>query len=143
MINTREEVKIAVKDEAISKIMALEAALLALPQVDIPLKHTFCGGMYARAAFMKKGETVTGAFHKQANLNIMVSGDITVVTDEGGARLTGFNIVPSKAGVKRAAHVHEDTIWITILRTDLTDVAEVERLLVTTDYAEILKLEGN
>lgn len=129
-------------EAARSKIFAFENLLLQMPQEDVPVTHTFCDGMYARAAFFKKGIALTGSIHRQANLNIMVSGDVTVATEEGETRLTGFNIMASAPGTKRAGYVHEDTIWVTILRTDETDVPTIERTLVTNDAAEIPKLKG-
>jgi hypothetical protein len=129
--------------ESRTKMIALEEALLKMPQMQIPVGNTFCGGMYARTAFIPKGTTMTGAIHKQDNLNIMVSGEITVVTEEGENRFTGFNMIVSKVGTKRAAYAHEDTIWITILKTEETDVENIERTLVTNDYAGLPELEGN
>lgn len=124
-------------------LMAFEQILLSMPQEDIPVTHTFCDGMYARAAFIKAGTTMSGYIHMQPNLQIMVSGDVTVVTEDGEDRLTGFNMIAGRAGIKRAGHAHADTIWVTILRTELTDVAEIEHTLVTNDYSALLQLEGN
>jgi len=123
-------------------LMAFEQALLSMPQADIPVTHTFCDGMYARAAFIQAGTAMSGYIHLQDNLQIMVSGDVTVVTEDVEQRLTGFNIMAGRAGIKRAGYAHADTIWVTILRTDLTDVGEIERSLVTNDYAELAKLKG-
>lgn len=125
------------------RIFNFEKLLLNMPQESVPVTHTFCDGMYARAAFFKKGIAITGSIHRQHNLNIMVSGDVTVATEDGERRLTGFNIMASGPGTKRAGYVHEDTIWVTILRTDETDVSAIERTLVTNDASEIPKLKGN
>ena len=43
----------------------------------------------------------------------MVSGDVTVTSDEGKKRLQGFNIFQGKRGKKRAGYAHEDTRWLT------------------------------
>jgi len=123
-------------------IFALERIMLEKPQVDVPVKHFFWNGMYFRAAFIAKGLEVTGAIHRQDNLNIMTCGEILVVTEEGANHFTGFNFIPSGVGSKRAAKVLEDTIWITILKTDLTDHEEIEKMLVTNDEAELLKIKG-
>ena len=124
-------------------IFALERLMLNMPNIEIPVKNFCWNGMYFRAAFIQKGATVTGAIHRQDNLNIMASGDITVVTEDGENHFTGFNFIPALAGSKRAAQANEDTIWITILKTDLTDHEEIERLLVTNDEAELLKIKGD
>lgn len=125
-----------------AELMALEKVMLSMPQAHIPVTHTICDGMYARAAFIKGGTTMSGYIHLQPNLQIMVSGDVTVITEDGEERLRGFNIMSGRAGIKRAGHAHEDTIWVTVIRTELTDVAEIERTLVTNDYSKLLELKG-
>lgn len=122
--------------------MDLESVMRNLPQEEIPVTHTICDGMYARAAFIKAGTTMSGYIHLQDNLQIMVSGDVTVITEDDEKRLIGFNIMAGNAGIKRAGHAHSDTIWVTILRTNLTDIAEIERTLVTNDYSKLLELKG-
>lgn len=132
------EVQLNMREE----LMALEKVMLSMPQAHIPVTHTFCDGMYARAAFIEAGTRMTGFIHMQPNLQIMVSGDVTVITEDGEERLKGFNIMSGRAGIKRAGKAHEDTIWVTILRTELTDVTEIERTLVTNDYSRLLELKG-
>lgn len=118
--------------------MALEKIMLDLPQVEIPLKHVFCDGMYARVAFIKKGTLMTGAIHRQASLQIMVSGKVSVATDREAAReLSGFHIMVSPPGTKRAGVALEDTVWATILRTDETDPERIVAQLTTNDYAHL------
>ena len=123
--------------------MALEKIMLDLPQVDIPITHHFCDGMYARAAYIKKGTAMTGAIHRQATLQIMVSGHVSVATDRDAAReLQGFHIMVSPPGTKRAGVALEDTIWVTIIKTDQTDPEQIVAQLTTNDYAELEKLEA-
>lgn len=125
------------------QIMALEKAMLQMPQVEIPVTHTFADGMYARTAFIKKGTAMTGAIHKQETLQIMVSGRVSVATDREPAReLEGFNIMVSPPGTKRAGVALEDTIWVTIIKTDETDPERIVAQLTTNDYAEFEKLEN-
>lgn len=122
--------------------MALEKIMLDLPQVDIPITHHFCDGMYARVAFIKKGTLMTGAIHRQASLQIMVSGKVSVATDRDAAQeLSGFHIMVSPPGTKRAGVALEDTIWVTILKTDETDPEQIVAKLTTNDYAELEELE--
>jgi hypothetical protein len=112
-----------------SKIMALEKAMLDQPQVEIPVEHTFHGGMCARTIRIPKGTILTGAIHTQEQMNI-VDGDISILTEDGQIhRFTGHHVVPSPAGTKRVGVAHEDTSWTTILRTDAKTVEEVEALV--------------
>lgn len=117
----------------INKVGTLESIMQDLPQADIPTTHDFMGGMYARTIYLKKGMLLTGAIHLTDHLNI-VTGDITIAGESGQKRYTGTHIVPSKAGTKRVGLVHEDTTWTTILKTNLTEVNEIESTLVTTEF---------
>ena len=100
-------------------------------QVEIPVKHHFFAGMYAREIVIPAGTLLTGKIHKYEHYDIMISGDISVSTDEGVTRLTGFNLMTGGPGKKRAGFAHEDTHWLTFNKTDVTD----ERLI--TDHITV------
>lgn len=107
------------------KVRALEAALMALPQVDLQTSMVVFGGLCARTIFIPAGVTLTGALTNLDNICV-VQGDITVTTDEGPRRLTGFNVLPANKGAKRAGVAHADTWWTCLWRTDLTDAQAIE-----------------
>lgn len=117
-------------------VSALEQHLLDLPQVDVGTTHLVHGGMYARTILIPAGTLLTGALTNQDNVCV-VHGDITVTTDEGVQRLTGFHVLPARAGAKRAGVAHADTWWTTLWTTDLTDITEIETVL--TDEADLLQ----
>ena len=56
---------------------------------------------------------LTGAEHLAEHLNIC-HGDITVWTEAGMRRLTGYHVIPSQPGAKRVGWAHADTHWTTI-----------------------------
>ena len=129
-----------------------EAFLLTLPQLDIQTQHIVHGRVSVRTIFIPAGGHITGAQTNLANVCI-VSGDITVTTDEGPQRLTGFHILPANPGAKRYGVAHADTWWTTVHHTDLTDITAIEdemtdesALLQTRregiTYAEPEKVEG-
>lgn len=95
------------------------------------------GGMFAKTGLIKKGTPLVGKIHLKEHINIMSYGDITVVTEEGVRRLTGFNIMACKAGSRRFGLAWEDTLWTTILQTDETDLAKVEEMFFAKDHAEL------
>lgn len=111
------------------RVSQLEAMVLTAPQVDLQTQHKLSGGMYARTIFIPAGTVLTGATHKRDHINVMV-GDITVSTDEGMRRLIGFNVLETKAGMKRCGFAHADTQWTTISRTDLVVIEDIEDELV-------------
>lgn len=107
----------------------LEQQVLALPQVDLRTEHVLSGGVYARTIYIPAGTVLTGATHKKDHVNV-VYGDITVTTDEGPRRITGYHVIPTKAGSKRAGYAHAATVWTTICETKLTDIEAIEDELV-------------
>lgn len=112
-----------------ASVDALEREVLALPQVDLRTTHVLSGGVYARTIYIPAGTVLTGATHKKDHVNV-VCGDISVTTDEGVKRITGYHVIPTKAGSKRAGVAHADTVWTTICETELTDVEAIEDELV-------------
>lgn len=107
------------------RVRALEDEMLKLPQVDLSTAHVVHAGMCVRTIFIPAGTALTGALTNIDNLCI-VSGDISVTTDEGVKRLQGFNVIPAAAGFKRAGFAHADTWWSTVWKTEKTDILEIE-----------------
>lgn len=123
--------------EVRQKIEALRLEMIPLPQLEIDMIHCFGGGMYARSGHLKKGTVLIGKIHLKEHINIMSSGDITVVTEEGDKRLTGFNILSCKAGTRRLGVVHDDTVWTTIIQTEETDIKKIEEMFFAKNHNEL------
>lgn len=124
-----------------ASIQRLEATMREMPDrlqdEDLPLKHTFAPGAYAREIFIPKGALVVGKIHRHAHLNILVEGRVALATEEGMREIEGPLTMVSAAGTKRALLALEDAIWITIHLTDKTDLAEIEDEIIAKDYAEL------
>jgi hypothetical protein len=106
-------------------VRALESALLQMPQVDLQTSHVVHGGLCARTILIPAGTVLTGALTAKDNVCV-ICGDITVTTDAGPQRLTGFHVIPANAGAKRVGIAHADTWWTTLHRTELTDIKAIE-----------------
>ncbi len=119
-----------------SNIQSLEQQLLSMPQADMPLRHFFAKGLYARELTIPKNCCLTGAIHKHQHINIIVKGDITVATEQGLRRIQAPAVLISEPGTKRAGFAHEDTVWITVHATDATEVESAEAELVTNDFQD-------
>lgn len=128
-------------------IMGLQSAILALPaegapvvQVaseTCPVRHHFAPGSYGREMFLPKGLVVVGKIHKHAHVNVISQGRVRVFTEqEGILELKAPLTFVSSPGTKRVVEVLEDTVWTTIHVTDSTDLAEIEREVITTDFME-------
>lgn len=108
----------------LERIEGLEAHMLTLPQVEIPVVENFVNGMYTREIVIPAGTLLTGRVWKQDYVDIMLGGDILVATPSGTRRLTGPNICDGQAGRKRAGFAFADTRWITVQRIDEAGLEE-------------------
>jgi hypothetical protein len=84
------------------QVYQLEAELLKLPQIDLPIDHAFCAGMYARTMHIPAGTILTGAIHREESFFLVRKGDLIVSTDDGPKRLGAGDMSISKIGTKRA-----------------------------------------
>jgi hypothetical protein len=123
-------------------ILSMEESLKSLPQIKMEAKHYIAGGMYARELFMPKGSAVTGKIHIKEHL-VILCGDVSVATNDGVTRYTGYCTFVGSPGSKRALFMHEDTVWTAIHATDKLTVEECEETLVTNSYEEFLKIAGD
>lgn len=83
-------------------IYALEAEILRHEQVDMPVTHDFCEGLYARTMFIPAGTVLTGAIHKEESFFLLRTGILLVTTDDGPKRLLPGHMSVSRKGTKRA-----------------------------------------
>jgi len=81
--------------------------------------------MYARHATIPANTVLTGALTSCDNVCV-VNGDITVTTDDGTRRITGFAVLPARAGYKRMGIAHAETEWVMVMATDAKTVADAE-----------------
>lgn len=124
------------------KVAVIETEMLKREQLDLPVKHYFSQGVYARELFIPKGTTLTGKIHKYQQLNIMSKGDMSVLTEDGVVRVQAPFTIVSPPGTKRIAYAHEDTVWTTIHGTEETDLEKIEAQFIAqseTDYAAFLE----
>lgn len=120
------------------KVNALEDIMRAMPQVDLPVKHHFSQGVYGRELLIPKGVTLTGKIHKYSQLNVLVSGELSVLTEDGIKRVKPPFIVVSPPGTKRIAYAHEDSIWLTVHGTEETDLEKIEDKFIAQSEQEYL-----
>jgi len=84
-------------------IYRLEAKLLTLPQVNIPVEHAFCNGIYARTVHIPAYTVLTGAVHKDESFFVVRKGYLIVTTDDGSAIQVGPGFMcVTRANTKRA-----------------------------------------
>jgi quercetin dioxygenase-like cupin family protein len=129
--------------DMIEKLFAIEAVLLQMPQIEVPLRHCFGNKVYVREMTAPKGSILIGKLHKFKQVNIVVRGDISVLTEDGWKRMKSGDMFESPAGVKRALVTHEETVWTTICGTEETDIDKAENELTIGSYQEFLQYKGD
>lgn len=105
----------------------------------LPLKHTFGDGIYVRDLFIPKGTLVVGKIHRKPTLNFLLSGEITVLTEDGVKRLKAPMYFIAPAGSKKVGYTHEDTVWINVHATKETDLEKIEEEVIAKSYEDLDK----
>ena len=75
-----------------------------------PLKHKFADGMYVREITVPAGHLVITKIHKFSHPCFIMSGDCSVLTEEGPKRVKAPYYMITPSGTKRIVYVHEDTV---------------------------------
>lgn len=103
-----------------------------------PVQHHFAPGAYGREMTLPAGLVVVGKIHKHAHINVISNGRVQVFTEQDGVlELAAPCTFVSSPGTKRVIHVLEETVWTTVHVTDKTDLAEIEREVIATDFSEV------
>lgn len=103
----------AAKVPTLENIRALERAMLEREdQVELPVTHHFCKGMYARWLEIPKGSAIVGKMHAQENFFLLLKGEMTVWTTNGMRRVKAPFMCVTKPGDKRVGYAHEDSVTI-------------------------------
>lgn len=110
-----------------------------MPQVELPVRHFFSPGVYARELTIFAGHVLTGAVHKFEQLNILSSGTMRLLTDDGFRDVSAPFTVVSPPGTKRIALAITDCVWTTILATTEKDIPSIEKAFVCKTEEEYLE----
>lgn len=108
-------------------VYRLEAELLKLPQVDMPVEHSFCSGLYARTMHIPAGTVLTGAVHRHDCFFVLREGVLAVTTDHGVTTLQPGQMLHSPAGTKRAGVALADCV-VTTFHANPTDEQDPQAL---------------
>ena len=103
-----------------------------------PIKHSFADGVYVRQMDMKQGSAVVGAIHKHLHVWFLLTGDITVATENTTEDYIAPCYVVSTPGVKRVILANEDSIFVNIHKnpSNTKDIDRLEKEIVALNYKE-------
>lgn len=115
------------------QIERLQAEMVKMPQAELFTEHFFSPGMYLRRVYRQAGTLIVGKVHKHPHFFLCAKGEIIAWTENGMKRLKPGDVVECLPGTKRVTLAVEDSIGVTIHKTDKTDIAEIEDELVEPD----------
>ena len=103
-----------------------------------PLKHTFADGIYVRQMKMKQDSVVVGAIHNHLHVWFLLTGHITVTTEDSTEDYIAPCYVVSTPGVKRVIYANEESIFVNIHKnpSNIKDLDELEAEIVSKNYEE-------
>lgn len=119
-----------------NEMLALEQAILACPQVEMLVEHFQINGVYARSLFIPAGVVLTGKIHNTESIGILAKGMLRIFDGENYSEIHEGHIAIAKAGTKRIGYAVTDCVFITVHRTDKTDLAEIEDELTSMTFEE-------
>lgn len=131
-----------------SDIFVAEAMMKAHGDpVEIPLKEYFANkgtkrGVYAREVIIPADTLAVGEIHKYEQINFLLRGEISVLTDTGVKHLVGPTVIVSPAGTKRVVYARTECVWVTVHATehDNTDAIAAEVIAKSEDeYLEFVR----
>lgn len=103
-----------------------------------PLKHTFADGIYVRQMNMDAGSIVVGAIHKHLHVWFLLTGNISVITEDSSEDYIAPCYVVATPGTKRVIKANEDSIFVNIHKnpSNTQDIKQLEKNIVAQDFKE-------
>jgi len=118
------------------EILRIEQEILKMPQVTLPVEHYQIDGVYARSMFIPAGTILTGKIHNFESIAILAKGRIRITNGIDSYIISEGHIMVDKPGVKRLGYAETDVIFITVHRTDNTEIEAIEKELVSASFEE-------
>lgn len=111
-----------------AEILAIKDRLLLAEglQIAMAVEHELVDGMYVRRLLIPAKTLLVGKIHRKDCINVVESGDISVMTEFGSRRLKPGWMGTSRSGICKLGYAHEDTVFVNIFRTDRTSIDEIE-----------------
>lgn len=118
------------------KVDRLEAAMHDYPAIDIPVRHYFADGLYAREITIPPDVLAVGKIHRTQHINVLSRGDVTMVTADGTMRVSAPYTWVVEPGKKAAAYAHTETVWTSfcVNPSNERDLDTLEAILISPIY---------
>lgn len=121
--------------------MEAEAAAGTIALSDLstvfPLRHFFVPGVYSREMTLPAGHWIIGKIHKHAHMNVISTGRVVVITEEGVRVFQAPYVFRSEPFTKRVVLVIDTTVWTTHHITNETDLSLIEAELILPNFTSL------
>ena len=103
-----------------------------------PIKHTFADCIYIRQMDMVKNSVVVGAIHKHLHVWFLLTGHVTIATENTTEDYIAPCYIVSTPGVKRVILANEDSIFVNVHKnpSNTQDIDKLEKEIVALNYEE-------
>ena len=78
--------------------------------IEIPVRHYFAKGLYAREITIPPDVIAVGKIHKTQHINVLSKGEVTMLTNEGPLRVAAPYTWIVEPGKKAAAYAQNTTM---------------------------------
>lgn len=102
-----------------------------------PTKHSFANGCYVREIFNPKGILLVTKIHKISHPFFLLSGEMSIMTEDGEKRIKAPHYGITPAGTKRIIFTHSDCVFVTVHVTKETDLDKIEDEIIAKSYDKI------
>tara|TARA_R110000772_G_C13038448_1_gene412638 strand:- start:48 stop:503 length:456 start_codon:yes stop_codon:yes gene_type:complete len=143
------ELKIANTEKTVAEGMEEIKNFLMDPSTegaDLPIRHSFAPGIYAREMSIPEGTLLIGKIHKHRHHNFLMQGSIIVLTEDEGVKLLQAPLmIVSEPGTQRVGYAVTDTIWTTVHenKDNTEDLGIIEKRTVTDDKRKYIEYKNN
>ncbi len=99
-----------------------------------PTKHTFAGGCYVREIYNPANMLLVTKIHKVDHPYFLMSGKMSILTEDGIVDIEAPHHGVTKAGTKRVIYTHEPCTFVTVHATDKKTPEEVEEEVIAKSF---------
>lgn len=113
--------------------------------VDLPVFHHFAPNVYMRQMDACAGTLMVTKMHRTEHFLIVLKGTASVYSGDGLLQVAAPQIIRTMPGTKRVIYFHEDSSWMTVHPTSLTDLDEIEKTVIVpeSEIDDFLKAIGH
>lgn len=97
------------------------------PEVDLPIKHYQCAGIYGREMFAPAGTVIIGKIHLHDTLSFLLRGSMIIYSSgEGSRRYDAPATILAPAGTRRVLVAVTDSTFTAVLGTNERNIDVIE-----------------